>query len=198
MRWQIDAQVRTTTLRRPAAAAGTLLLSHVSRDHLVFAQDDTGYGDSLNRVKESPLLNPGVVRSVEGETQLTLPRHDFGAEQFDLVLLDGPHGFPFPALEYYYFYPRVRTGGILIIDDIRIPSVRDMFHFLRKDAMWHRDAVVGQTAFFTRTDAPTVDPLGDGWWLQGYNRQPLWYRTMQKAKQQAPPLVKTAYRKISG
>jgi hypothetical protein len=30
--------------------------------------------------------------------------------------------------------------------------------------------VVERTAFFRRTTAPVLDPFGDGWWLQSYNR----------------------------
>jgi hypothetical protein len=171
----------------------TLLFSHLSRDHLVFAQDDRGDGDSLDRVQTSPLLKPGIVTFVVGPTQVTLPRHDL-PEHLDVVQLDGPHGFPFPELEYYYFYPRIRTGGTLIVDDIQIPSIRAMFRILRKDRMWQLSGLVGQTAFFTRTDAPTLDPTGDGWWLQGYNRLPLVRGLVQKAK--ASPRLKSAYQTL--
>ncbi len=43
-------------------------------------------------------------------------------DPYDCVLIDGPHGYPFPDMEYYYFYPLIKPGGILIIDDIHIPS----------------------------------------------------------------------------
>jgi hypothetical protein len=31
--------------------------------------------------------------------------------------------------------------------------------------------VIDTTAFFQRTNEDTFDPLGDGWWLQGYNKK---------------------------
>ncbi len=173
----------------------TLLFSHLSRSHLVFAQDDSGGGDSLSRVQESPLLKPGVVTFIVGPTQVTLPKHDL-PDSLDLVMLDGPHGFPFPELEYYYFYPRIRTGGTLIVDDIQIPSIRAMFRILRRDEMWHLNGVVDRTAFFTRTDAPTFDPTGDGWWLQGYNQPSRARGLVQKAKAKASPRLKSAYRSL--
>jgi len=147
----------------------TLLLSHLSEHHLVFTRDDAGDGDSLERVRTSPLLQAPAVEFILGPTQLTIPRKQFEGS-LDLVLIDGPHAFPFPDLEYYYLYPHIRPGGLLIVDDIQIPSIRFMYRFLAKDDMWDLAAVIGTTAFFRRTEAPPFDPLGDGWWLQGYNK----------------------------
>jgi len=148
----------------------TLLFSHLSPDHLVFAKDDQGDGDSLKLVRSSSLLRSSAATFVVGPTQLTLPACQL-PQALDLVLLDGPHAFPFPQLEYYYFYPRIRPGGLLILDDIQIPHIAGMAKLLRDDDMWHLNAVVDDTAFYTRTLSPTLDPTGDGWWLQGFNRR---------------------------
>lgn len=146
----------------------SLLLSHLARRHLVFAMDD-GNG-SVRRVQESSLLKPGVVDFIEGPTQQTVPAYTF-QEPLHLVMLDGPHAFPFPELEYYYFYPQIAQGGLLIVDDIDVPTIHNLFKFLKKDAMFDLLEVVHTTAFFRRTDAPLFDPLADGWWLQGYNKR---------------------------
>ena len=146
----------------------TLLFSHLSPRHLVFAMDD-GNG-SVERVRESELLHPGTVEFVEGPTQRTIPAAEL-PDALDIVMLDGPHGYPFPDLEYYYFYPRIPEGGLLIVDDIDIPTIHNLFRFLKKDAMFDLLEVVHTTAFFRRTGAPTFDPLADGWWNQAYNRR---------------------------
>jgi hypothetical protein len=175
----------------------TVLLSNLSRRHVVFTKDDRGDGDSLDRVRSSPFFVSTTVDFVIGRTQLTVPLYKFN-EALDLVLIDGPHGFPFPALEYYYLYPHIRRGGILIVDDIQIPSIRFMFNFLSRDAMWQLDKVVQNTAFFTRTDAPTFDPLGDGWWLQGFNEGALHGTRLARMKSHAPAPVKSAWHAIRG
>jgi Methyltransferase domain len=152
------------------SGASTLLFSHLSSHHTVFASD--GGSGSVTNVRRSPSLRPNVVTFVEGPTQVTLPRHNF-TEKLQLALIDGPHGYPFPDLEYYLLYPHLDAGALLILDDIHIPTVHNLFQFLRRDAMFELDRVVQTTAFFTRTDAPTFDPLGDGWWQQKYNSRPL-------------------------
>jgi Methyltransferase domain len=174
----------------------TLLLSHLSRDHTVFTKDDAGDGDSLERVQSSPLLNSDNVRFVVGSTQATLPAHEFGGP-VDLAYLDGPHAYPFPDLEYWAVYPHVATGGLLVIDDIQIRTIHNLFAFLSADAMWKLVEVVDDTAFFARTAAPALDPFGEGWWRQGINRRfvrrhlPPGKRVVAMAKDALPERVRT-------
>ena len=152
------------------SGASTLLFSHVSEHHTVFALD-AGSG-SITNVRRSSLLRQHVVTFVDGPTQITLPQHRF-TEKLQAALIDGPHGYPFPDLEYYYLYPHLETGALLILDDIHIPTVHNLFQFLRRDAMFDLNEVVQTTAFFVRTSAPTFDPFGDSWWQQKYNASPL-------------------------
>ena len=158
----------TRNIRRSVetgAGKSTLLLSHLSEHHLVFALDA---GDSLTRAADSRLLRRDHVQFVDGPSQLTLMGHAF-TEPLQLAFIDGPHGFPFPNLEYWKIYPHLETGALLVIDDIHIPTIRQLFDFLREDEMFTLVETVGKTAFFERTVAPTFSPLEDGWWLQAYN-----------------------------
>ena len=170
----LDAIVRHTQNQQvchsleTGAGKTTLLFSHLSGDHKVFAKENENR--SITVVLKSPLLRSETVEFIEGPTQLTLPRYDFHPEQkLQVALLDGPHGYPFPDLEYYYVYPHLDTGALLIVDDIQIPTINRMFEFLREDAMFEFLEVVGNTGFLRRTDAPVFAPLGDGWWTQNFN-----------------------------
>lgn len=161
----------------------TLLLSHLSADHTVFAVDA---GRSISQVRESPLFNAHAVTFVEGPTQRTLPRHTF-AHTIQFALIDGPHGYPFPDLEYYYLYPIIERGGMLLLDDIKIPSIRRMFDIINADEMFELLEVVDDNmAFFRRTSVPCIDPESDSWWLQGYNRG--YYDALMRPPA-APPAV---------
>ena len=166
------------------SGASTLLFSHRSTHHTVFAFD--GGSGSVRNVRSSSLLRENVVHFVEGPTQQTLPKQHF-EEKFQVVLLDGPHAYPFPDLEYYFLYPHLDTGGLLILDDIHIPTINHLFRFLRRDAMFDLDEVVHTTAFFTRTEAATFNPQGDGWWEQSANRKTLYrYQWKEKVKPEFP------------
>jgi Methyltransferase domain len=146
----------------------TLLFSHLSAMHTAFTLDD---GGSLTNVQNSPLLRAGHTRIVAGPSQQTLPAHQFPAK-LDLAMIDGAHGFPFPDLDYYYFYPQLKPGGLLLVDDFHIPSIGRLCEFITDDDMFEHVANISfYTAVFRRTDAETFDPLGDGWWLQRFNKK---------------------------
>jgi Methyltransferase domain len=145
----------------------TLLFSHLSADHVVFSVDA---GQSINQVRNSHLFNARSTTFVEGPTQRTLPGQIF-THGHQLVLIDGPHGYPFPDLEYYYLYPTIDAGGLLLLDDIQIPSIGRMFDIIRAEEMFELLEIVDDnTAFLRRTGAPPINPESDSWWLQGYNR----------------------------
>ncbi len=143
----------------------TLIISNLSRSHKVFSLDDH---ETVSKVRESPLARQEVIEFILGPTQKTLPAYNF-PNTLQLAMIDGPHGYPFPDLEYYYIYPHLEPGAILVIDDIQIPTVANLFRFLADDEMFQLAKVVDTTAFFKRTDAPVFDPFADGWWLQQYN-----------------------------
>jgi hypothetical protein len=170
----LEAIVRHATARpvqhsvETGSGASTLLFSHLSEDHTVFAVD-AGTG-SIRSIEISPLLRRETVTFVEGPTQVTLPLHTF-AHRLQLVLLDGPHGYPFPDLEYYYVYSHLDPDALLIVDDIHIPTIANLFDFISADEMFDLQEVVETTAFFRRTDRPTFPRTGDGWWTQRYNKR---------------------------
>lgn len=160
---RIDARESAET----GCGLSTVVLSAVATRHTCFT---IAAGNSLEQVQNVPHLRHDRVNFVIGPSQLTLPRHTF-FHPLDLVLIDGPHGFPFAHMEYFHFYQRIRKGGILVVDDIHIPTVRQMYDVLRDDRMWTHVEDVLTTAFFVRTQSPLFDPFGDGWERQQFNQR---------------------------
>jgi precorrin-6B methylase 2 len=144
----------------------TIVLSHASNRHTAFAID--GQDRTITELRTRSDLRAENVIFVEGETKDTVPRYQFEGE-VDLVLLDGPHAYPLPQLEFAYLFPRIKTGGWLVVDDIQIPSVYELFRFLRKESSVVLEEVAIRTAFFRRVRAIEHGP--DGWALQGMNRR---------------------------
>lgn len=150
----------------------TMLFSNLAQEHIVFALDDRAHGaeSSLRFFEECPLTKRDRIQTVLGPTQNTLLTYTHAP--YDCVLLDGPHGWPFPEFEYLMFYPHIRPGGFLILDDVNIPTIGRMADILAEDDMWNlQDVLDCTTALFQRTDAPTFPATGDGWWTQKYNRR---------------------------
>ena len=160
---QVGAKVSAET----GCGLTTLILSQLSERHTSFTAE---FGDSLPKTRGHHLLNAASTSFIVNSTQLSLPVYQF-PEPLDFVILDGPHAYPFPDLEYFFFYPHVRSGGILVIDDIHIPTIGHMHAFLCDDEMWEHLGDTETTAFFRRTTAPLLDPYGDGWPSQRYNRR---------------------------
>jgi len=143
----------------------TIVLSHASDRHTAFALE--GEDRTITELRKHSDLRANNVTFVEGETKETLPRYRFESE-LDLALLDGPHAYPLPQIEFSYLFPWIRLGGWLVVDDVQIPSVHELFDFLRKESSVVLEGVVVRTAFFRRVGAVELSP--DGWALQGINR----------------------------
>lgn len=150
----------------------TILFSNISKNHFAFCIDDHDYKDqsSVLYFEDSEMGIKDRVTWEFGPTQKTLPRYTHNC-QYDCVLIDGPHGYPFPDMEYYFFYPHIKPGGYLIIDDIHIPSIGRMADILQEDAMWNFITLISTTAVLQRTEAEETPTFGDQWWTQDYNRR---------------------------
>ncbi len=189
------AELQPVATAETGCGASTLVFSRFSRSHTVFSFDEFGVFD---RVRNSSSLGGAEIEFVGGPTQETLPGHRFVGE-LDAVLIDGPHAYPFPDVEYFHFYPRIRADGMLIVDDLQIRTVHNLFKFLRQDVMFDLEAVVHQTAFFRRTAAPAFPSDGDGWAEQGYNRTELLrYTWRERLRRYAPESIRKLVRLARG
>jgi FkbM family methyltransferase len=149
----------------------TILFSNISAHHTVFCLDDRKDKESSIKYFQScPVTKPKNIELVLGPTQISMPKYK-KYQKYDVVLIDGPHGFPFPDLEYYYFYPHLKEGSLLIVDDVHIATIGRLADFINEDPMFEFVKLVATTAVFRRTGVKTFDPTGDGWWLQDFNRR---------------------------
>jgi hypothetical protein len=142
----------------------TIVLSQISGHHTAFALE--GPDQTISELRAHVDLRSDHVVFVEGETRCTLPLHEF-ADRLDLVLLDGPHAYPLPQLEFVYLFPQMRVGGWIVLDDIQIPSVHELFRFLKLESSVVLEEVIVRTAFFRKLQECEAGP--DDWQWQGLN-----------------------------
>ena len=83
----------------------------------------------------------------------------------DLVLIDGRHAFPTPFIDWYYASPKLKVGGILIVDDTQIWTGRVLKEFLSSEPEWKLEGEFSnKTAVFTKK--------ADGSHWKEWNNQP--------------------------
>jgi predicted O-methyltransferase YrrM len=83
--------------------------------------------ESWNRAGLRTLREAGVqdvVEVIEDESQLALPRLVAEGREFDFAFVDGDHRFEGVFIDLYFMTRLVRPGGLVVVDDMWMPSVR--------------------------------------------------------------------------
>ena len=150
----------------------TVMFAGAGTNHLVI----TPFEPEIERVRRFCLehkLDTTHCHFLVGRSEYVLPTLDKSL-LLDLVFIDGAHAYPFPILDWYYAQTRLRRGGMLILDDVAIPSVRVLFDFLCKDANWKLTRMVKGDPIFEKLgeSAPShtgVDAFIDWWPFQWSN-----------------------------
>jgi len=71
-------------------------------------------------------------------------------DELDLVFIDGAHAFPAAIIDWHYTGRLLRIGGILAVDDYKMPSVKILFDFLCAEQEWEILTIMQNTAFFKK------------------------------------------------
>ncbi len=86
--------------------------------------------------------------------------------EFDLVLIDGGHGFPTPMIDFHFYASKLKVGGILMLDDTQLWSVKVLEEFLKESEDWEYDTTLpAKTGVFKRL---TNEPISKEWCFQPY------------------------------
>ncbi|QEC46875.1 class I SAM-dependent methyltransferase [Baekduia soli] len=77
-------------------------------------------------------IDLGAMTFEIGMSDAVLPRLE--PTELDLVFIDGGHAFPMAIIDWYYGAGRLCEGGIVVLDDVQLPSVRlGLFEALERD-----------------------------------------------------------------
>jgi hypothetical protein len=76
--------------------------------------------------------------------------------EFDLILIDGCHGFPSIFVDLYYAAKLLKIGGRLIIDDMHIYTCQLAARFLQSDPGWKVELKTSRVAFSVKV-SDTID-----------------------------------------
>ena len=76
------------------------------------------------------------LRLVNESSVTALPRIAQEREPLDVVFIDGCHGYPIVQLDWLYGCARLRSGGLVVVDDTQLPAPHQLRRFLKADPRW--------------------------------------------------------------
>jgi predicted O-methyltransferase YrrM len=94
-------------------------------------QQESWNGAGLRTLREAGVGD--VVQVIQEESQLALPRLVADGRQFDFAFVDGDHRFEGVFLDLYFMTRLVKPGGLVVVDDMWLPSVRTAVAYLEKN-----------------------------------------------------------------
>lgn len=89
--------------------------------------------------------------------------------KMDTVLIDGGHAFPIPIIDWFYTHSQLKKGGLLIVDDVHLKSVKVLYDFLKLQPEWQQIERYRKTVFFQKLKDLHHDTEWDFWRTQPYN-----------------------------
>jgi predicted O-methyltransferase YrrM len=125
-------------------------------------QRESWNGAGLRTLREAGMHD--VVDVIEEESQLALPRLVRAGRQFDFAFIDGDHRFEAVFLDLYFMTRLVRPGGLVVVDDTWMPSVRLALAYVERnlDAALEPDALPGGFRWRRRRPLERNVPRGRG------------------------------------
>ena len=73
--------------------------------------------------------------------------HQMDRSGYDLVLIDGCHGFPSVFVDFCYGAKALKLGGTLVIDDMHIYTCHFVASFMQSDPGWNVELMNKRVAF---------------------------------------------------
>ncbi|MGH9158607.1 MAG: class I SAM-dependent methyltransferase [Vicinamibacteraceae bacterium] len=131
----------------------TTVVFAIAGAHHTSVMPDDGEAERVRRYCAKLGVAKNVAFVLES-SDVALPRDARRPTPLDFVLIDGAHAFPGPILDWHYTARRLRIGGILAIDDYRMPSVHILHTFLSGEDEWETLQIVQNTAFFRKLGEP--------------------------------------------
>lgn len=94
-------------------------------------QQQSWNGAGLRTLREAGVEH--LVEVIEEESQIALPRLVSEGREFDFAFVDGDHRFEGVFLDLYFMSRLVKPGGVVVVDDMWMPSVRTAVAYMESN-----------------------------------------------------------------
>lgn len=126
----------------------TVAFAALGKQHICI-NPDVGGCELIKNYLEQLDISISPVQFIFESSDVALARLELGQE-VDVAFIDGCHGFPFPAIDWHYIDRHLKIGGVLAIDDIDIPSVEVLCHFLERNGTYVLEDTILETGFYRK------------------------------------------------
>lgn len=171
--WQtIETGCGSSSIVFTAAGTRHTIISPDASEHDAIRRWCTDHGFSTDRTTSIVEGSTKALPSIKGP--------------FDLGLVDGGHAFPLPFVDWLYIAEQLRVGGLLIVDDINLPTCGILHAFLDAErGRWEHVRLFERTSVFRKTDEVVISPndwTGQPWVLSEVRRRSLGARIRGRLK----------------
>ena len=133
-----NVQEGMSTLETGAGASTMVFAASGARHHVV--TPDAEEERRIRAACDERGIDASNVTFLIGRSHEVLP--ELEAQDLDLVLVDGAHGFPYPILDWWYLAPRLREGGRMLLDDAYLPGIASIVDYARASSAWNLEAPI--------------------------------------------------------
>jgi predicted O-methyltransferase YrrM len=165
-----DARILET-----GAGNSTISFLYARPRQLVSIAPDADLFQRIIHFCEANGVDYSALMHIINRSEWSLPEIAQKKQQFDLVLIDGNHGWPTVFVDFCYAYAILRRGGILVIDDLQVYSVKELARLMAADeSRFSRVRDMGKTVAFSKNMDEEFLPE----WTSYIQRKTEWYSKM--------------------
>jgi precorrin-6B methylase 2 len=143
------------------AGLSTLLFLAAGAERVVSIAPDPELGERITQQIAELGLDGDRLQFIPERSELALPRLE---GTYDVVLIDGGHGWPTVFVDFAYGNALLARGGLLLIDDTQLHSVGELYRMLREQPGFRHVRMAGKLQAFVKE---AVNP-----WLPNFRGQP--------------------------
>ena len=146
------------------AGISTLIFAIKNATHVAITPNGSEI-ESIRHYAKTKQINLNRVRFIIEASDQYLPNSDI--KNLDMVFLDGKHAFPWPIIDWFYTADRLRRGGIMMVDDAQMQSIRILVDFMSVDPRWKLIRSFENKTFAFQKERDSVHDIA--WHMQPYN-----------------------------
>jgi len=159
------AQPGDTTLE-VGVGVSTVVFAASGTNHTAISCDPAEH-ESVRKYCQQIGIDDSRLDFVVGMSDDVLPALLTRDRTLDMALIDGAHSFPLPVVDWHYVTRALKVGGKLLLDDIPVPAVGQVFRHMMLESGWRFDGTFDdRAAAFTLLALPDTD---DEWIRQPFN-----------------------------